>query len=277
MSNFFGLFDFTRPGPGVPKDAPQKPRLIVFFDIFFRKFWHLIKINMMFFLFNLPAIALLPFITQIYFPGLNENSGLIEGTTLTLMAHLLLGSVFIFIPVLTVGPAQSGFTYVLRNYAREEHAFIWSDFKEHALKNFRQSIVICLIDLIVIVITGIDLSFYFRTRKNNLLMTLITGLMLLLMLIYIMMHLYIYPMLVTFNLSIRQIYKNAFIFAVIKFLPNLLIIVLCSALVILPLLLSPAVGITLVFLITISTVGLIINFYVYPVLKKYIIDKLHNS
>jgi uncharacterized membrane protein YesL len=276
MSGFFRLFDHTKPGPGVPKDAPPKPGLIVFFEIFFRKFWHLVKLNMLFFLFNLPAFILLPFIVQIYFPSLNNNSELLEWNPYALVTYLLLGSIFIFIPVLTVGPAQSGFTYVLRNFAREQHAFLWSDFKEHALKNLRQSTIICLIDLVVIVIAGVDLNFYFRVSKSSLLLSIITGVTLLVLLIYIMMHLYIYPQLVTFELSIKQIYKNAFIFAIIKFFPNLLIIALCSALVVLPLLLS-AVGIPLVFLITMSTIGLIINFYVYPVLKKYIINKVQDS
>ena len=58
MAGFFGLFDYNKPGPGVPKDAPRKSPLIVFFEILQRKFWNLIKVNMMFLIFNLPALIL---------------------------------------------------------------------------------------------------------------------------------------------------------------------------------------------------------------------------
>lgn len=30
MAGFFGLFDYTKEGPGVPKDAPPKARFIIF-------------------------------------------------------------------------------------------------------------------------------------------------------------------------------------------------------------------------------------------------------
>ena len=58
MAGFFGLFDYNKPGPGVPKDAPPKSPFIVFFQILQRKFWNFTKVNMMFFVFNLPAVIL---------------------------------------------------------------------------------------------------------------------------------------------------------------------------------------------------------------------------
>jgi len=81
-------------------------------------------------------------------------------------------------------------------------------------------------------------------------------------------------MLITFRLSVKQIYKNAFIFSIIRFFPNLGILALCSVLALLPLLLLPVVGILMFLFITMSLIGLITNFYVYPVLKKYMLDKL---
>ena len=43
MAGFFGLFDYTKEGPGVPKDAPPKSRFVIFFEVFARKFWNIIK------------------------------------------------------------------------------------------------------------------------------------------------------------------------------------------------------------------------------------------
>jgi uncharacterized membrane protein YesL len=91
--------------------------------------------------------------------------------------------------------------------------------------------------------------------------------------IFLMMHLYIYPMLITFKLSVRQIYKNALIFALAKFLPNLGILLLCF-LILVATFIYPVIGIILYIFFTVSFIGLIINFYTFPKLKKYIIDRL---
>ena len=32
-------------GPGVSKDAPEKKRFFLFFELYFRKFWKMIELN----------------------------------------------------------------------------------------------------------------------------------------------------------------------------------------------------------------------------------------
>ncbi len=251
-----------------------KPRIVIFFSIFLRKFQHLVKLNMLFFLFNLPAVIVMPLAAQFFLPMLNKSTVMTGNSIYELMSYFAAGAVLVCIPVVTVGPAQAGFTYILRNFSREEHAFLWGDFKEHAVKNAGQSSLICLIDLIVVFVIGIDISFYMRISEKNMFHTAGTFMVIILFIIYVMMHMYIYPMLVTFKLSIKQIYKNAFIFSIIRFFPNLGILALCSVLALLPLLLIPAVGILMFLFITMSSIGLITNFYVYPLLKKYMLDKL---
>ncbi|MBB6215389.1 putative membrane protein YesL [Anaerosolibacter carboniphilus] len=274
MAGIFHSLNDIKSGPGIPKNAPTKPRIIVFFDIFFRKFWHLVKLNMLFLVFNLPVIVGMPFISQFFLPMLNKNGGSIGNSVYELAFYFAASAIFVCIPIVTVGPVQAGFTYVLRNFAREEHAFLWGDFKEHALGNARQSIFICLIDLVVVLVIGMDINFYFGISRDNIFLTAMTFSIMLLLLLYLMMHMYIYPMLVTFRLSVKQIYKNAFIFSIIRFLPNLGILVLCFILAAFPLLLFPTAGVLLFFLVTMSTIGLITNFYVYPILKKYMMDKI---
>lgn len=57
-----GLFkiDYSRPGPGIAKDAPKKKGLRLFWDIYVRVFWELIKLNMLFFLFCIPIVTIGP-------------------------------------------------------------------------------------------------------------------------------------------------------------------------------------------------------------------------
>ncbi|WP_312645028.1 DUF624 domain-containing protein [Hydrogenoanaerobacterium sp.] len=57
-----GLFssNYDRPGPGIDKDAPPKKGLVLFFDIYFRAFWELIKLNFIFILFCIPIVTIGP-------------------------------------------------------------------------------------------------------------------------------------------------------------------------------------------------------------------------
>jgi len=270
MAGFLGFFDYSKPGPGIPKNAPPKARLIVFFEIFFRKFWNLVKINMLFSIFNIPSVFAMFLALMFFFPNIinNQTSGFIE--------KIVFGIAILCIPLITVGPAQSGFTYILRNYAREEHAFIWSDFKEHALKNLRQSLIVCLIDFIIVVLIGFTINFYMSFDRSNTLMAFASGIVILAFIVFLMMHLYIYPIMVTFKLKLRQIYKNAFLFSLIKFIPNFLILLLCFVIIYASFYFY-VIGFMLLPFITFSFIGLITNFYSYGKLKKYMIDKVDNE
>lgn len=274
MAGFFGFFDYTKPGPGVPKNAPPKARFFVFFEVLSRKFWKLIRLNIMFFLFNIPAIIGMFWASHFYMQ--QQHMDLLTDFQLVEL-RLILGAVFICIPVITLGPVQAGFTYVLRNFSREEHSFLWWDFKDATIANMKQSFFVCMIDFIVILIVGIDINFYNSLEQSSFMMQIASGMLILFFIIYLMMHLYIYPMMVTFKLNIRQLYKNAFIFALMKFFPNLLILILVSGLVLASFLYYTIIGYLLFPLITLSLTGLIINFYVYPKLKKYIIDRIDDN
>jgi len=265
MAGFFGFFDYTKPGPGVPKEQPKKAGIVVFFEVFARKFWNLIKVNLIFNVFNLLTLFFLFIAVQFLFP-----SQLFEDFELDFILRFSIGSVFVTMPILTTGPVQAGMTYILRNYSREEHAFIWWDFKEHALKNLKQSLIICAIDFFAVIIMGISLNFYGAMASSSIMYTAALGILILVLILFFMMHLFIYPMMVTFKLTVKQIYKNAMIFSIIKFLPNLGILALCAVLTLVTFI-NPLIGIFLFVFITNSLIGLIINFYANPVLSKYMI------
>jgi uncharacterized membrane protein YesL len=267
MAGIFGFFDYTKEGPGVNKDEPDKPRIVVFFEIFSRKFWNLVKLNFLYFLFSIPGLIAAFYASSILLQRLPITDELN-----ILVLSLICSVIFMCLSVITVGPVQAGFTYILRNYSREEHAFLWWDFKENALKNLKQGLIISLIDLVVVIVFAFDFNLY-TSLSSSLLMSVSAGFMFIAFVVFIMMHMYIYPMLVTFDLSIKQIYKNALLFAMMRFIPNLLIIILSIGLILLSFL-NILIGIVLLPLITFSLIGFITNFYVYPQLKKHIIDKL---
>jgi len=282
MAGIFGFFDYSKPGPGVPKDAPPKSPFIVFFEILQRKFWNFVKINLMFMVFNLPAIAAgMLFFPNIFPDAMESPENLLNDT---IMKFVLL-TVMMCVPMITTGPAQAGLTYILRNYSREEHAFIWGDFKDAAKSNFRQSLIVSTINFFVTFLTLLSIRAYWILidigQIPGTLGLIGLAVMFLLLILFACMNIYIYPLMVTFELSLKQLYKNALIFAVIKFLPNIGILLLIAFLVFLSFGLiipfNPLIGFIPYIFLTLSLNGFITNFYAYPKLKKYIISRLEEE
>ena len=60
MAGLFGMFDYSKPGKGVDKNAPQKKRFFLFFELFFRKLSRMVLLNLMYILFCLPIITIGP-------------------------------------------------------------------------------------------------------------------------------------------------------------------------------------------------------------------------
>lgn len=260
-----GLFspNYNRPGPGVEKDAPQKPRFFIFFEVLKRKFWNLLKVNLMTVLFNIPALLIAFYISSVLFQKI-----VLDGGVADFLLRLVFTSFITLIPLITIGPVQAGTTYILRNYSREEHSFIWGDFKEHFRKNFKQGMIITIIDSIVLILFSIALNVYLG--MSGLLPIAAAAFVIMSFIIFTIMHLYIYPMLVTVNLSIKNIYKNALIFSILKLIPNVLMLIL-NMVIMFAAFYIPVIGAILYILILPCLIGLMNNFYVNPLIKKYVI------
>ena len=51
-----GFFNYDKPGPGIRKDGPQKKGFVIFFETWFRNFWKLITINLVYLLLSVLII-----------------------------------------------------------------------------------------------------------------------------------------------------------------------------------------------------------------------------
>lgn len=201
---------------------------------------------------------------------------------LLLQLNLVLSMMLVGLQLVVLGPAQAGISYVLRNFSREEHAFIWGDFRDHAKKNWKQSTLTCLISLFAFVILSINFSFYANNPfgGNTFIGGIFTGLVIILFGIFTMMQMYIYPMMVTFKLTLKQLYKNSLLLTIAKLPSNIGIMIISMFFtLIIPLafiLFLGAIGTVLcVFYYIFIYFGLnllITNFHVYRQLKKYMID-----
>jgi len=115
-----GLFtrDFSKAGPGVPKDEPRKKGIARFFEILTREYRDLMKVNILFFLCVLPSIAL-------FFLGL---FGILD--------FALMLSIIISYPV---GGAMAASMFCITRMLRDDPGFVWDDFKRKFLENLRQA------------------------------------------------------------------------------------------------------------------------------------------
>ena len=222
-----GLFNsYQKEGKGVSKDQ-KTPRLILFFQIYFRKFWKLILVNLLYVLFCLPIV--------------------------------------------TIGPATAGMTKILRNFAREEHAFLWGDFIETFKKNFKQAFLVSLLEFFVFGFLILDLLSVFYL-PNQLMKILSLAAIAFSLTVCVFMHYYIYNMMVTFNLNTRQLLKNAFIFCWAGFFRNLFLTIVIAGVAYLAACLNVMGFLFVMLFLYFSFCGLLINFMVNPLIKKLMID-----
>ena len=128
------------------------------------------------------------------------------------------------LPLVTVGLAEVGLTYITRNYAREKHAFLWGDFVDTVKKNWRQALPVGLLNAVFQLVLLFDVYFYINLEtKSTVTQVLMCAFSMLLFLVITFMRYYIPLMTITFKLSWKQLYKNALIFSFVAIFQNLLI------------------------------------------------------
>lgn len=275
MAGFFGFFDYTKPGPGVPRpdeSVPQKG-LKIFFEVLQRKFWKIIRIGMLFFILNIPALLIASFVTNYFMLALIGNiEEMIDASVVLFWGSVLLTA----LPIINIGPVRAGFEAVFRNYSREEHSFIWSDYKDNMKSNFKQSMIVSLLNVVVFVILALDILLIRSMVFNSVIIwTLFNSFFLIVFLLYLMMNIYIYPMMTTFELTTKNLIKNSLMFALIRFIPNLIILVIVFGLLTLPFLyLNPIFALFIAFLLLYGILGFMLSFFAQRGFKKYILDKM---
>ena len=214
MAGFFGFFDYSKPGRGISKDEPEKTGIALYFDILLRRFWKLISLNLLYILFSIPAIVIfglfsslsVTYISSYVFDlahiSADESAALYFLTTrLTVILFTVFGS----------GAATAGMTYVLRNYVNDKHSWVWSDFFDNFKSNFKQGTIVFLIDIVAIVLFSVSWFFYSSQVSAVMMSVVLRAIVLGVFVIFTMMHMYIYHIMVTFKLGIKDIYRNSFI------------------------------------------------------------------
>lgn len=270
--------DYSNPGKGVNKRNPNQPRWQVFLDVLPRKLWDLFKLNILYLLVSAPFFVITMIVSGVITsPIINSASQSMLQVNLAGYDVLLRVFIsFLFVVFVGTGPATAGFSYVIREHANEHPCMLISDFFERFRLNFKQSLLLWVIDLIVFYVFSVAIGFYGET--GNIIFQYI---FMVVSVVYIMMHIYIYQMMITFDLSLKNIIKNSLLITIGK-APLSLSILVCNILVyiILPFFVlinaKSLITILLMVLVEIAILPFITQFAtafcVIPVLKKYVSD-----
>ena len=297
----FKLLDPMRDGKGVEKGEDTTPTLKRFFKLWGRKFWKLISLNLLMVVQILPIalIVLLyfagPKIPTLYSPlyapllGAQTAAPTTVGTTLfnsaaglmhqtpvyNSWAHWVMGVLVVF-QLVTYGWQRTASTYILRNLVRGDGVFMISDYFYAIRRNLKQGFIMGVIDCAALFALGFDLFYFWNaptTGGNNVMYLMIFALVF----IYGVMRFYTYLMMVTFDMKLGKIFKNALIFTVMGFKRNILALLgmglLSGIFAVLIIFLGqpiPAFYI-LPFLCLLGFCGFMYTFAAYPVIEKYMI------
>ena len=264
------FFNFDKPGPGVDKDAPKKKGIFLFFELFFRKFWLLIKVNMLYFFVSLPVIALYNFII------INAAATFLPQENPMIWWHLSLIGTVILTVLWGTGPVTGGYVYILRNYTREEHVWIISDFFEKSKETFKLGMVVLILDTLMMIFGMTALRVYIALIRQGVgfaKYALIA--MFLLFMFYTFMHYYVYELGVTFENKVFKTLKNALIIGIAT-LPACLILTVIILFITFSAFenLSAFSIIVLTLFLWISFMRFPIDFYAARMIKRRFIDSV---
>lgn len=241
------LFDITRDGKGLSKAQAAKNGSIKRFFISYKdNFGKITSVNMFMVIGNFMLIFLIITLSGLtkakglmpafdsfqnfagYFAntqpsahsmGLYAHEGIqtivYQPTTLTYVFYALSS-----LTLLTFGCVNAGTAYILRNIAKGEPVFIWSDFWYAVKRNWKQALPFGIID------AGINALLIWNIYSMlNSTGDFFTNTMfwcnVVLFVLYFIMRFYIYIQMVTFKLSVFKILKNSMIFALLGFKRNI--------------------------------------------------------
>ena len=260
-----GLFgnSYYKAGPGISEEQAKKRS---YFEILGRKFWSLVKLNMLYVLLLTPIVGASWFLCV----GYGGFTGILQDVSEALASgKYVLLPILPFLPCIFIGPATAGFSYVLRNYCRQEHAFIASDFFEHTKKNFKQSILASTLGTLFVYLFFMALLFYVRVLPPF----MVIAIAVLVALIFVHISYYVFPIMITFDMKFYDIIKNSLIFAVAKFPQNILITIVVFGVNSLLLWHLPVVWVILAVIILPAWSGFTMNYYTWGVIEEYMIER----
>lgn len=295
------LYDlFHREGKGVSKNDTL-PR--TFKNFFKLCWWHMgtiISVNLLFIIGNFPLLfgllglsgmfndSISTSASQIFsslYPtmvdganpvsaamfGIHGVQGVMSVTTTT--TNVLYG--IAALTFVTWGFVNVGTTYILRNLIKGDPIFLRHDFFYAIKRNLLQGFLMGIIDAVICIVITYGVMFNYVNMIAGTIGAFMFYASVLIAIIYFIMRYYMYTLLITFDLSIWKIIKNAFIFSALGLKRNLLGTFAIALLVVIDwylLKIFTPMGIILPILVLYGLCAYIGSYCSWPKIKQYMVD-----
>ncbi len=222
-----GLFNWAKarelPSGNEVKKEKKSP-VKIYFGVLKRKFFRFITLGSVFFIAILPVVVFMVFgvvaMLSFHISGAKET---MEGVKSIYGYSMVWMAICIPLIALISGPATMGATYVLRNYAREKHAWGLSDMLEKASKNYFQGMMMGLINSVLILFM-VWIYYYYGNISGTPRMHIANYAILVVFAVLFMMHSYLYPMAVSYKLKLKDLYRYSLTLVLLKLPQNILLL-----------------------------------------------------
>ena len=211
MNNYFygkqGQADFT------VADLPAN-RFQLFGAVLKVRWSGLVGVNLLYMAIWIPAIVW-TVMNVVLMNGMlmDENTSYANADYLNVISMWLL----VMFPCIGItGPFNAGVTYVLRNWARDQHSFVLSDFWDAVKGNWKQALPVSLISGAIPFLLFIGIQYYTEMARTTAVFLLPVAVMVVAAAVWTMMTMVIYPMMVTYELKLGDIIRNALLLTIGK-------------------------------------------------------------
>ena len=271
----------------------DKKGIFLYFELLLRKFWNYIKLNLLYVLTSLLTFAFYfvicaGFVVPVILGTIpEENFKIMADAAGGMDLELFYGSLIwalscimslIIITFFGGGVCSAGYHYILRNYARQENAYVFSDYFQHTKLNFKQSFLLSLIDKLLVSMLLISASYYYAMMfesNSGFVPVIAFALMIFALYLFGAMHIYMWTMMVTFKVTLKQLFKNSFLLTIgtaVRTVFYILSMLIFTVLAVILFANSQIFVIVFYIILLFVLVDLAGHLVSYPVIKKYMID-----
>ena len=141
----------------------------------------------------------------------------VQTSAATSLTSGILRLLLILFPCIAItGPFTAGLSYVTRNWARDEHAFIWTDFKDAVKANWKIPLLLSTITGALPVLIYEGWITYGRMANQNMIMVIPQMLVVMVGVIWAICITYMHPLTVTYDLKVKGVLRNGLLLGIAR-------------------------------------------------------------
>lgn len=124
--------------------------------------------------------------------------------------------IYLFPCIAITGPFTAGISYVTRNWARDEHAFVWTDFKDAVKANWKIPLLLSTITGALPALIYQGWITYGRMANQNMIMIVPQMLVVMVGAIWAISITYMHPLTVTYDLKAKGVLRNGVLLGIAR-------------------------------------------------------------